>query len=93
MKKLVIIISGLLVFGTATLFAQHRGDWFSFQGLGQTVDGGAQSVAMGGAWTAMSGRLDNLFHNTAGLAFLKKWTVSVSGNYYKKDWWENRGGG
>ncbi len=80
----------LLVFGATTLFAQHRGDLFSFQGLGQTVDGGAQAMAMGGAWTAMSGQLDNLFHNSAGLANLKKRIVSVSGNYYKKDWWENQ---
>ena len=90
MKKSAIMIFCLMVFGTATLFAQHRGDLFSFQGLDETVDGGAQSMAMGGAWTAMSGRIDNLFHNSAGLALIKKWTVSVSGNYYKKDWWENQ---
>lgn len=90
MKKMVIMILGLLAFGSTTLLAQHRGDRFSFQGLDEIVDGGAQSVAMGGAWTAMSGQLDNLFHNSAGLVFLKKWTVSISGNYYKKDWWENQ---
>ncbi len=90
MKKITVVIFLIVMAFWAEAWAQHRGDLLSFQGIDETTDGGAESMAMGGAFTAMSGSIDNLFHNVAGLAALKKYTISIGGNYYRKDWWENQ---
>ncbi len=90
MKNKAQLFVWLLALLIGNVLAQHRGDQLSFQGLDDEVDGGIESMAMGGAFTAMSGSLDNLFHNSAGLTALTRWTVSVKANYYQKEWWENQ---
>ncbi len=90
MKRSIYFIIALLAFSAGNLFAQHRGDELSFQGLTTRNDGGLQAKAMGSAYTAMSGTIDNLFHNAAGLSALKHWTFAINANYYQKEWWENQ---
>ncbi len=90
MKNKRQIVLWIVILMSSAVFAQHRGDQLSFQGVDEQVNGGLEAMAMGGAYTAMKGTIDNLFGNAAGLTALNKWTFSLNGNYYKKTWWENQ---
>jgi len=80
----------LLILLTSLVWAQHRGDLLSFQGVDEVMNGGMESMALGNAFTAMKGSIDNLFLNPAGLTGITKFTFSINGNNYKKTWWENQ---
>ncbi|MEZ4765150.1 MAG: hypothetical protein R3C26_18805 [Calditrichia bacterium] len=69
-KQVFIVLATLLV--TVSLFAQRRGDQLAFQGLATPQDVGVKAMAMGGATTALSGDLGNLFRNPAGLVSLSQ---------------------
>ena len=79
----------VVMFATA-LVAQHRGDNLSFQGLSDKNEVSVKALAMGGALTAVSGDLSSLFYNPAGLSGIKQLQVSISSNYYNKQWRENQ---
>lgn len=90
MKKLnrkILIYSILL---PVIAFAQHRGDNLSFQGLPLQSDVGVKSTAMGGAYTSMTGDLNSIYFNPAGLADIKELQVSIGANSYSKLWRENQ---
>jgi long-subunit fatty acid transport protein len=77
-------------------FAQDNGQNLRFQGISEVPDFMVKASAMGGAYTAVTGDLPSLFYNPAGLADLKKLQISVSGNSFKKEMWEDNfwwGGG
>ena len=81
-------ISALLF--SSHIYAQHRGDVLSFQGLSEGNNLGIKASAMGGAYTAVSGDINSLFYNPAGLAGINKIQVSISGNSFDKLWRENQ---
>ena len=72
------------------LAAQHRGDDLAFQGLVNTNEVGIQATGMGGAYTAMSGDINSLFYNSAGLAGIDKIQFNFAINNYSRDLWENQ---
>lgn len=84
------ILTFVLIISSIAINAQHRGDNLLFQGLTDKKDYDVKSAAMGGAFIAVNGELSSLFHNPAGLIGLKKIQVSVSSNYFTKQWRENQ---
>ena len=72
------------------VFAQHRGDNLSFQGLPLQSDIAVKSTAMGGAYTSISGDLNSIYYNPAGLADINEFQISVGANSYSKLWRENQ---
>ncbi len=85
----IIIIS--FVFSTPfSILAQGNGDNLSFQGLDRANDVSVKALAMGGAYTAVSGDINSLFYNAAGLASLEKFQISFSSKYSDREWWENQ---
>ena len=65
---------------TAIGFAQHRGDQFFYQGTDIPNSEGTRSLAMGGAFTAMTGDINSIFYNPAGLAEINKITMTYYGD-------------
>jgi len=90
MNKINMLSLVFILFGMSTLFAQHRGDFFSFQGLANYNDNGTKAAAMGGAVTALSGDVSMMFYNPAGLSNINGIQVSVSANYNTNSWRENQ---
>lgn len=88
MKRIYLLIPFLLI--GSVLFAQHRGDNLSLQGLSSKNDVSVKAAAMGGAFTAVTGDMASLFFNPAALVKLKQIQVSVSANYFSKQWRENQ---
>jgi hypothetical protein len=90
-KSLKVFYNGimiLLLVATQSMFAQHRGDQFSFQGIDMIGDFGVRSSGMGDAYTAVSGDISSLYFNPAGLADISKNQLSVGGGLYSKLWRE-----
>ena len=81
-------LSFVLIFAS-TLVAQHRGDNLSFQGLSDKNNVSVKAVAMGSALTSLTGNISALFYNPAGLAKIKELQVSISSNYYTKQYHSN----
>ena len=73
-----------------TVLSQHRGDNLSFQGWSEESNNGVRAVAMGRAYTSISGDMNALFWNPAGLIGIKGPQFSISGNTYNKLWRENQ---
>jgi len=86
--KVLFTLLALLL--TTNSVAQHRGDNLSFQGLSDKNEVSVKALAMGGALTAVPGDLSSLFYNPAGLAGIKKFQITVSTNYFTKQWRENQ---
>ena len=70
--------------------AQHRGDNLAFQGLDIVNTSGVKALALGGAYTAISGELDAMFWNPAGLVGLPGFQLSINANSYQKIWRETQ---
>lgn len=70
--------------------AQHRGDNLAFQGLAIPNGNGVKALAMGGAYTSISGDVNSLFWNPAGLAGIEALQFSFQVNSYQKMWRENQ---
>lgn len=87
---MVILIILLALITTVQIEGQHRGDPLAFQGLSNSTDYSVKSMAMGNAYTSISGELGSLYFNPAGLASIKKMKVSASGSRYYKKWQENQ---
>lgn len=79
-----------LTFLSSSVKAQHRGDNLAFQGLTYKENIDVKSAAMGGAFTAVSGNISSLFFNTAGLASLEEFTISINVGQYNRQWRENQ---
>jgi hypothetical protein len=71
-------------------YAQHRGDNLAFQGFAIPDGNGVKALAMGGAYTAISGGAQSLFWNPAGLVGAEKMQISFQVNSYNKMWRENQ---
>lgn len=91
LKMLLLVIMTLMIAAASTdTFAQHRGDNLSFQGLTYKENFDARSSAMAGALTAVAGDISSLFYNTAGLARIDKFQISVNAGQYNRHWRENQ---
>jgi len=73
-----------------SLFSQHRGDNLSFQGISFENSLGTKALAIGGAYSSISGDVLSIFYNPAGLADINKFQISVSGINQSKMWRENQ---
>ena len=71
-------------------WTQHRGDNLAFQGLSIPAGNGVKALAMGGAYTSVSGDIDALFHNPAGLSGIDGVQFSFELNGNDKSWQENQ---
>lgn len=87
-KMIVTLIS--LLFLSVSVFAQRNGDVLSFQGLDEPNDVSPKALALGGAFTAASGDLGNIFFNPAGLAKINKFKISISAAYSSRLWRDNQ---
>ncbi len=87
--SLLLTILLLLAF-QGRMYPQHRGDNLSFQGLYYPGDMGAKALAMGGAFTSMSGDVTSLFWNPAGLYGIDHFQITASANYNSDLWRESQ---
>ena len=90
MTVVIILVAFCLLLSTNNIYAQHRGDNLSFQGIMAENGNGVKSQAMGGAYTSVSGDLEALFWNPAGLIGISSFQFSVAGNTYDQLWRENQ---
>ncbi len=74
----------------STAFSQHRGDDLAFQGISELRDYDVKAIAMGNAFTSMSGEVASLYYNPAGLSTIDEFSFSISVNNYAKQWRENQ---
>ncbi len=88
-QEIMSMVFCLLLFAGSGI-AQHRGDNLSFQGIMAENGNGVKSQAMGGAYTSVSGDLEALFWNPAGLIGISGIQFSVAGNTYDQVWRENQ---
>lgn len=72
MKKLLIIISSILIFSSWSFSVQLGGAGASFL----TIGGGARPVALGGAYSAIDEGIQSIYWNPAGIANI----ISLSAN-------------
>ncbi len=90
-KSIIItVIFASLLSSFSNLYAQHRGDNLSFQGLIYKDNLSASSSAMGGAVTAIAGDISSLFYNPSGLTGIDKIQFSINGSQNDRQWWENQ---
>jgi len=87
-KNLIVML--YLALTASAVMAQHRGDNLSFQGIMAETGNGVKSQAMGGAFSSVTGDLEALFWNPAGLMGIGNFQFSVSGNTYNQLWRENQ---
>ena len=71
-------------------YGQHRGDNLAFQGLSVPDGNGVKALAMGGAYTAISGDVQSIFWNPAGLVGTDQVQFTFQANSYSKMWRENQ---
>lgn len=88
--KIKKIVACLVVLFIGTSFSQHRGDRLAFQGIANSDNASVKALAMGNAYTSMSGDLSCFHFNPAGLAAIDRFAVSVSGSHFNKKWHENQ---
>ncbi|MBD3376577.1 hypothetical protein GF406_16190, partial [candidate division KSB1 bacterium] len=84
------IILFAVICSISTTWAQHRGDNLAFQGLSNPEGNGIKAMAMGGAYTSVSGDIDALFHNPAGLSGIDGLQLSFEIDSHDKMWRENQ---
>ncbi len=96
-----MIIKTIRIYGMTILFlltcffnigwTQHRGNNLAFQGLSVSQGNGVKALAMGGAYTSISGDVNALFHNPAGLSGIDdRVQLSFELNSDDKMWRENQ---
>ncbi|MBD3383900.1 hypothetical protein GF407_03135 [candidate division KSB1 bacterium] len=88
--NLNILIAFIALFVFSSAWSQHRGDDLAFQGISEIRDYDVKAIAMGNAFTSMSGELASLYYNPAGLSAIENFAFSVSVNNYGKKWHENQ---
>jgi long-subunit fatty acid transport protein len=87
---LITLTFVLLICSSATLIAQHRGDNLSFQGLTYKDNLSTKASAMGSAYTAVAGDISSLFYNSAGLARVDNFQITLNINQSNRNWRENQ---
>lgn len=82
----------ILIFTSSSGFlrAQNRGNNLAFQGFGNITESSASALGMGGAFSSVSGTVDVLNYNAAGLAGIGKLQLSVGGGSVSRQWTENQ---
>ncbi len=85
-----VLIIMLFLFAPVRVYAQHRGDNLTFQGLAYKENLSTKASAMGGAMTAVTGDVSSLFYNPAGLARVDEFQISVNMSRQNMQWWENQ---
>ncbi|RME01446.1 MAG: hypothetical protein D6814_01510 [Calditrichaeota bacterium] len=85
-----LVMIALLWGGLVPARAQHRGDNLAFQGMEAYNRSGVQAVARGGAMTAVSGQLEALYWNPAGLVGLQGLQFFINSGQYDTEWWERQ---
>ena len=90
MKLRMLIIICLFSIIVNSALAQHRGDNLAFQGILDQNESSVKAEAMGGAYTSISGDLESMFWNPAGLIGIDELKVSLSANNYNSLWRENQ---
>lgn len=88
--KLLRTMFFIVIFYSIYVYPQHRGDNLSFQGITFENNSGTKALAMGNAFTSVTGEVLSVFYNPAGLADINKFQISVSGGYLSKLWRENQ---
>lgn len=88
-KKLFLLIMMLLAV-SSIMFSQHRGDLLGYQGIDNFSGNSVRAQGMGNAFTGVSGDINALFFNPAGLIGLEGMQFSVAANNYENNWWENQ---
>jgi long-subunit fatty acid transport protein len=89
-KLVMALVSLLFLVSGSSVFAQHRGDNLSFQGVLGDNGNGVKAQAMAGAYTSISGDIESIFWNPAGLSEIDKFQISVAANTYNRIWRENQ---
>lgn len=88
---IIFTVAIILLFSfSAAVYPQHRGDNLSFQGLYYPEYIGSKALAMGGAYTSLSGDVASLFWNPAGLCSINHIQVTTSANYNSYLWRESQ---
>ena len=80
MKMKISYILKMIIFSSAVMFAQHRGDQFFMQGVTGTPEVSARALARGGAFSADYGDINALFYNPAGLSDIKDNKIMIFAN-------------
>ncbi|MBE0570456.1 MAG: outer membrane protein transport protein [Ignavibacteriaceae bacterium] len=88
--KVLVWFSLLTLLFTSSSFSQHRGDNLAFQGWRDDNNNGIKAVAMGRAYTSLSGDINSLFWNPAGLVGIAGPQFSIAANTYNQVWRENQ---
>ena len=86
----LITILFVMISIVTSAWAQHRGDNLAFQGLSFQEGNGIKAMAMGGSYTSISGDVNTLFYNPAGLVGIEALEVSIEFNSNNKMWRENQ---
>lgn len=72
------------------LQAQNRGNNLAFQGFGNIAESSASALGMGGAFSSVSGSINALYYNSAGLTGISKLQLSIGGGSVSRKWTENQ---
>ncbi len=88
--KIIGISLALAMLLPVLSLAQNRGNALGFQGLDQLNLPSARIASLGGSYTAVSGDVNSLYMNPAGLAGLDKMQLSFTANSSKRTWRENQ---
>lgn len=81
----------MLLFQIPTILtAQNRGNALGFQGIENVSMLSAKSAGLGEAYTAMSGDINALFYNPAGLSSIKALQISLNTQGLTQSWRENQ---
>ncbi len=86
----IVLVTSLFLITNFGIQAQRRGDKLLFQGLDHVNGIGVKAAAMGGVDVANIGDLSSIFGNTAGLAGIKSFQISLSANSFENKWRENQ---
>ncbi len=89
-NRMIMVVICLMIIFAKNAGAQHRGDNLSFQGTLGDNGNGVKAQAMAGAYTSVSGDIESIFWNPAGLNGIEDLQISVSANTYNKLWRENQ---
>ena len=78
--KIITFLSFIIFCFTLFGFSQHRGDNLAFQGFGLPDGNGVKALAMGGAYTSISGDINSLLRRSSmRFKMKKKWWVRITG--------------
>jgi hypothetical protein len=89
-KKFISIVLVIILLLPGAIMAQNRGNTLGFQGLDELVLPSTRVASLGGAFTAMSGDINSLYLNSAGLSGLQKMSISFTTNATSRTWMENQ---